>query len=144
MHREIINPPQGKEVDHRNSNGLDNRRENLRVCSHMENTRSRRKELGDRVTSRFKGVSTRIHTKRVIVNHCCKRIVRHTAYEATIKVDGGTVRLGQFDDEERAARQYDRAARVMFGEFALTNEMLGLFAPQGPCDTDGKPYNPYI
>jgi len=37
MHREIMNCPDGKEVDHANNNKLDNRRENLRVCTKQEN-----------------------------------------------------------------------------------------------------------
>jgi hypothetical protein len=44
-----------------------------------------------------------------------------------IEHNGDKINLGRFDCEERAARQYDRAARVFFGRFARTNQDLGLF-----------------
>lgn len=37
MHRFILNCTKGKFVDHKNRNGLDNRKCNLRVCSNSEN-----------------------------------------------------------------------------------------------------------
>ena len=37
MHREIMKPPKGMDVDHKNHNKLDNTRESLRVCTHAEN-----------------------------------------------------------------------------------------------------------
>jgi hypothetical protein len=37
LHRLIMSPPKGMEVDHVNGNKADNRRENLRVCTHAEN-----------------------------------------------------------------------------------------------------------
>lgn len=37
LHRELLKPPEGMVVDHINRIGLDNRRSNLRVCTHQEN-----------------------------------------------------------------------------------------------------------
>ena len=37
MHREIMNPPKEMVVDHRNHKTFDNRKENLRICTHKEN-----------------------------------------------------------------------------------------------------------
>lgn len=42
MHRFIMNPPRDKLIDHINWNGLDNRRTNLRICTHKENRNNTR------------------------------------------------------------------------------------------------------
>ena len=42
MHREILNCPIGLEVDHINGDPLDNQRNNLRTCTHLENSRNRK------------------------------------------------------------------------------------------------------
>lgn len=113
MHRYLMQPCAGESVDHINGNGLDNRRSNLRICSHKENTRNRRKHAPS--ASRFKGLFRR----------------KGGRWGVCIKQNGLRLHLGTFDDEERAARQYDRAARVLFGRFAKTNEMMGLFEGNG-------------
>ena len=55
MHRLILNAPEGKQVDHINSDRLDNRKENLRICNRSENQWNRSKQKNG--TSGFKGVS---------------------------------------------------------------------------------------
>src|SRR5690349_13857865 len=42
MHRLIMGSPENMEIDHKNHNGLDNRKENLRICSRRENLANRR------------------------------------------------------------------------------------------------------
>lgn len=108
MHRLIAGAGKGEQVDHADNDGLNNRRNNLRLCTHAENCRNTNKRPG--CSSRFKGVS----------------LTRSGKYQAQIEKNGTIIRLGTFRDEEKAARQYDSAARVLFGRFAKTNEMLGL------------------
>lgn len=55
MHREIMNAPPEMLVDHREHNGLDNRKSNLRICTRAENTRNQR--LHKRGSTGYKGVS---------------------------------------------------------------------------------------
>lgn len=89
-------------TDHRNGDGLDNRRCNLRSATRSQNLYNQRKARG---TSQFKGVSRRYTGTWV----------------ACIKVDGRQRHIGTFADEVSAAHAYDAAARVHFGEFAALN-----------------------
>lgn len=102
MHRHILGRPDG-DVDHRNGNGLDNRRENLRVTSRRLNNANARHRGG---SSQFKGVSWDIGRGR---------------WQAGICAAGRRIALGRFDDETEAALAYDAAARHAFGEFAALN-----------------------
>lgn len=43
LHRVITNCPRGKLVDHLNGDGLDNRRSNLKICTHSENQLNRKR-----------------------------------------------------------------------------------------------------
>jgi len=54
MHRMLLGSPKGKLVDHKNGDTLDNRKCNLRLCSHAQNARNSKKRKG---SSRFKGVN---------------------------------------------------------------------------------------
>ncbi len=104
MHREIMRPGRGQVVDHINHDGLDNRRCNLRVCSHAENLRNQRGQVGR--SSRFKGVS---------------RDKRLGKWRAQIWHAGRHYYLGLYVSEIEAARAYDAKARELFGEFAYLN-----------------------
>lgn len=101
LHRVIV--PTELTVDHRNGDGLDNRRENLRPATDKQQMRNRPKIPGS--TSRYKGVF-RAPTGR---------------WTAQIKYDHKSRHIGMFATEEAAARAYDEAARRAFGEFARTN-----------------------
>jgi hypothetical protein len=106
MHRVIFGLGKGDrdEVDHINGDGLDNRRANLRRCSHAENLRNQRRQS----SSRPKGVSYRPDKG----SKC---------WHARIKIAGVTKHLGYFATPEQAAEAYNRAARAAFGVYAKTN-----------------------
>lgn len=101
MHRVIMNAPKGLEVDHINGNKLDNRRDNLRLCTKSENQRNQHTSRGK---SRFKGVYSKVGK-----------------WQASLTCNSKTVYIGLFSTEEAAARAYDRAALEHFGEFARLN-----------------------
>lgn len=104
MSREIMNPPDGKVVDHKDHNTLDSRKSNLRVCSATQNARNR--IVNPNTTSGWKGVS------------CDKRTNK---FYARIRVDGSRMYLGSFEDPMQAARAYDKAAAKHHGQFACLN-----------------------
>jgi hypothetical protein len=104
MHRQIMNSPKGLLVDHRNLDGLDNRRSNLRIATYSENNCNRLKKKN--TSSRFVGVCWE-KTKSRWVTH-----IRH---------NGKIIYLGLFKSEIDAANAYDQAARMYHKEFAHLN-----------------------
>jgi len=111
LHRFILGAARGAIIDHANGDGLDNRRANIRICSHRQNTQNRRPHKG-RI---YKG--TRL---------CGRR------YGAQIYVNGKTKRLGSFSTEIEAALAYDTAAKQFFGEFARLNFPIHAEASHAP------------
>lgn len=103
MHRHIMGLAYGddREVDHENCNGIDNRRDNLRIVSHMENRWNVGKFRNN--TSGYKGVSW-CHWKEKWV--------------ARIGVDGKYIRLGYSDDPEEAYKLVCDAAIKYHQQFA--------------------------
>jgi hypothetical protein len=104
LHRLVADAPQGLDVDHWDGNTLNNRLNNLRVCSESQNLGNSRRSRNN--TSGFKGVAS------------CKR---GGPWKSYIWRNGRSECLGRFDDAEAAARAYDDAARETFGEFARVN-----------------------
>jgi len=112
IHRLITNAPKGMVVDHVNGNGLDNRKENLRVCTPLQNAmnkkRTKRKNSSI-LTSKYKGVQFQPYRSK------------GNEYLAMIRYAGKTYHLGTYATEEEAALAYDKKAIELAGEFALTN-----------------------
>lgn len=105
MHRQILNAIPGQLTDHRNRNGLDNRRCNLRPCNNKENSRNRCGAKNSK--SKYKGVSFMKNAKK---------------WEAYIQGEHkNKEHLGLFILEVEAAKAYDIRAKEIYGEFALTN-----------------------
>ncbi len=104
MHRLILNASKRQQVDHRDRNGLDNRRSNLRICTIQENNRN----VGLRKdnTSGYKGVSL-------------DKTTGH--WKPLVYVNGEAKTFGQFKDKHHAALAYDLWATFFHGEFASTN-----------------------
>jgi hypothetical protein len=103
MHRLIMQALPGQEVDHKNNNGLDNRKDNLRFCTRTQNHQNRKNTRG---TSEYKGVAWRNSRNK---------------WMAYIVHDKKQTFLGYFSSEEDAAKEYDKAALKYFGEFARLN-----------------------
>lgn len=103
MHRLIIDAPESLEVDHKNLDKLDNRKENLRACTHAENCRN--VSAGKRNSTGFRGVSFNKKTKR---------------YMAMITSNGVSKFLGYFDNAEDAYSKRREHIHQYHGEFART------------------------
>ena len=102
LHREILDALPGVMVYHRNADGMDCRRQNLRTCTHAENMRNRRTSKSNKLG--VKGVWQKKN--------------RESSFIAEIKADGKKHRLGTFKTIEAAARAYAEAAKRLHGEFA--------------------------
>lgn len=102
MHRVILGARPGQIVDHANGDGCDNRRSNLRLCSHRENMRNRRAARTNKLG--LKGVYQ-----------------DGSRFRAIIMVDKRQMPAGNFNCPLKAARAYDVAAMRHFGEFARLN-----------------------
>jgi len=106
MHRQIMNPPKHKVVDHKNHNTLDNQKLNLRIASRTQNQCNRiRRKL---YSSQFKGVTWSERRKEWIVQ---------------VHWEGKRIYNGYFKDEIEAAKAYDNKAKELFGEFATLNQI---------------------
>lgn len=133
MHRLIAGAKLGEIVDRVNGDGLDNRRANLRICTHADNMRNRRKHKNN--ASGSKGAYYDRERNR---------------WRAILLVDGKQKQVGTFDNQIQAARAYDIAALQYFGEFARLNfsphrdwlfahEHSGLWPSNAPAAADLRP-----
>jgi hypothetical protein len=120
MHRVILGLRNSKELcDHKDHNGLNNQKSNLRRATPQQNLRNRRKNNSN-TTSKYKGVYM----------VCAKSNYRDKKYEykywkSTITINNKEINLGlyPFNDtgERMAAQAYDNAVRNYYAEFANPN-----------------------
>lgn len=93
-----------KMTDHRDGNGLNNIRSNLRSCTPSENQYNKGKCRNN--TTGYKGVTFE---------------PRRNKFKAAIRRGSNPINLGRFNTAIEAARAYDAKAREIHGEFAQTN-----------------------
>lgn len=105
LHVLIMNPGKNEEVDHINGNRLDNRRENLRICTHQQNMMNR-------------GIQKN-NTSGVIGVYYSEK---YSKWHARIKVNGKYIHLGYFNNLDEAACVRKNAEEKYFNEFARRNK----------------------
>lgn len=101
LHRLLMMVPDGMVIDHINRNPLDNRKQNLRVCTIGENNCNRGVSKNNKAG--YKGVSL---------------VTGPRPYRASITKDNVKHHLGSYSTAEEAHAAYMRAAAELFGEFA--------------------------
>lgn len=103
MHRDLLQAKRGQYCDHVDGNGLNNRRNNIRLCTQSQNRMNSKARSNN--LSNFKGVSWHKQSKRWQVYILNKYI-------------------GLFDSKEAAAKEYNKQAKKHFREFAKLNLLL--------------------
>lgn len=107
MHRYILDLNLASlEVDHVNGDGLDNRKANLRICTHAQNLMNQKTPVSN--TSGYKGVHWHKGDKK---------------WHARIYVNFKKIHIGSFNDAKAAAQAYNEAAILYYGEFARINQL---------------------
>jgi len=101
MHREIMNNPNNKLVDHIDGNGLNNQRKNLRFCTKSENGMNQK--IHKNSTSKLKGVTFDKSRQK---------------YLAQINVNKRKIFIGRFINKEDAYKAYCEACKKYHREFA--------------------------
>lgn len=103
LHREVLRlSDKSVQVDHINRDGLDNRKENLRICTTGQNRANSRMQKNNK--SGYRGVYKKGNRWAAYVSNKPKRY-----------------HVGTFGTPEQAARAYDKVAKKHYGEFAQLN-----------------------
>jgi AP2 domain len=104
MHRLILRCREGEMGDHKNGNPLDNQRTNLRKCTNAQNARNK---IANNKHG-YKGISLMGGGRK-------------NPWLAHLTCNYEHIYVGYFGTKEEAARAYDAAAVLHFGEFAKLN-----------------------
>lgn len=105
MHRLILKITDSKTlVDHKDGNGLNNQKNNLRSSNKSQNGINRGPQKNG--TSQYKGVSW---------------IAKSNKWMAKITINRKQIYIGCFSDIIECAKAYDKKAKELFGEFAYLN-----------------------
>lgn len=107
LHNMILERSESQLVDHINLNGLDNRRENLRLASNVQNHRNGNIRRNKKYGSVCKGVQFRPDRNK---------------WRARIFVEGKEIFLGSFETQLEAAEAYNRAAKELDPTFFTLNK----------------------
>ncbi len=111
MHRFVLGVEESYpavEVDHRNHNGLDNRKRNLRRVTKSQNQYGRSRNANKK-SSRYKGVFYDPSPRG------------RKPWRVKVRLNGSLKSFGRYASEEEAAKVYDKNARELFGTHAKTN-----------------------
>lgn len=103
MHRMLMRPRKGRQVDHRNGDGLDNRRSNMRTCTSSQNGMN--KGPARKSATGLKGVSFRPASRG------------QNKYAAQGRAFGGWFHIGRYATARAAHRSYVAWAKKAHGEF---------------------------
>ena len=103
IHNVIMND---KSIDHKDNDGLNNKKSNLRKCTNSENVINRKIQSNN--TSGYKGVSL---------------IKKSNKWNAYIKTKNKRIHLGNYESKIDAAKAYNQASIKYHGEFAQLNEV---------------------
>ena len=104
LHRLIMGNPKGKQIDHKNHDGLDCRKVNMRICTKNQNNIHRKPK--EDCSSCYKGVCWHNQTGKWVARITFNRKMKY---------------LGVFELEIDAAKAYDKSAVELFGEYAYLN-----------------------
>lgn len=102
MHHLIVQRKDGHQIDHKDRNGLNNSRDNLRLCTHSENMRNRRCKSDS--STGLKGVTP-----------------FQGRYQARISIHGKRIFIGSFKTAIEAHNAYVNASTRLHGEFGRTS-----------------------
>ena len=108
LHRVIMNVIDPNiHIDHKDHDGLNCQKNNMRIATNEQNTRNRRANKNS--TSKYKGVSRSVWPSGT------------HKWKAKITINGKQINIGFFDEEIEAAKAYDKMAIELHGDFANPN-----------------------